>query len=205
MNYREEQLCKHYLLIITTMIITAYLLLTTCTILLYINQTTYTQPKVIMKASDIGHKATSLHIKSINIEELDTRLMSSQVIEEPEIKINEEELYLLAKIINAEAGNQPYEGMIAVGNVVMNRVESSKFPDTIRKVIYQKGQFSPVANGAINKKPNEASIQAAKDVLTGSRVVDESVVFFYNPEISTSRWIFTRKVVFRVGDHAFAI
>lgn len=125
-------------------------------------------------------------------------------VEKPStIKPKEEDVRLLAKIINAEAGNQPYKGKLAVGNVVLNRVGSPGFPNTIRKVIYQKGQFSPVANGAINKKPNEESIKAAKEVLAGSRVVDGDVLFFYNPKISRSSWMSKRKVVTKIGGHVF--
>lgn len=115
-----------------------------------------------------------------------------------------EDTYLLAKIINAEAKDQPYSGKVAVGNVIMNRVESPQFPDTIRDVVYQKGQFSPVANGSINKEPSKESIKAAQDVINGKQVVGEEVLYFYNPDISTSDWIFSREVVTTIGDHAFA-
>jgi N-acetylmuramoyl-L-alanine amidase len=117
----------------------------------------------------------------------------------------DEDVKLLAQIINAEAGNQPYNGKIAVGNVVMNRVESPKFPDTIKDVIYQKGQFSPVSDGSIHKTPNTESVKAAQEVLHGRRVVSKDVLFYYNPEIATSSWIFTRKVVARIGEHAFTL
>lgn len=116
-----------------------------------------------------------------------------------------DDTYLLAQIISAEAKNQPYEGQVAVGNVVMNRVESPSYPDTIREVIFQKGQFSPVSDGSINDAPSESAIQAAKDVLNGTKVVGENVLFFYNPVISTSQWIFTREVVAHIGHHRFAI
>lgn len=115
-----------------------------------------------------------------------------------------EDIRLLSHIINAEARNQPYDGKIAVGNVVLNRVNHPQFPDTIKDVIYQKGQFQPVTNGAINKKPDEDSIKAAKEVLNGRKVVDSGVLYFYNPSISTSDWIFTRRVATKIGDHAFA-
>lgn len=126
-------------------------------------------------------------------------------VDPPKEKPVNKDLKLLAKIINAEAGNQPYKGKVAVGNVIMNRVDHPKFPDTIKDVVYQKGQFSPVSNGSIHKEPNKESIQAAKEVLNGYRVVDDNVLYFYNPDISTSGWIFTREVVNRIGDHAFAL
>lgn len=114
------------------------------------------------------------------------------------------ETYLLAQIISAEAKGEPYEGMIAVGNVILNRVEDPKFPDTIKDVIFQKGQFQPVTNGSIYDKPTDKALQAAKEVMNGKRVVSKRVVFFYNPDISTSRWIFTREVIAEIGNHAFA-
>jgi N-acetylmuramoyl-L-alanine amidase len=129
----------------------------------------------------------------------------TQVSKQEPVSVTDNEFYLLARIINAEAGNQPYDGMIAVGNVVLNRVESPNFPNSIQSVIYQKGQFSPVANGAINKKPNAKSLKAAKEVLNGKRVVPSNVLYFYNPNTATSRWIFTREVVIQIGGHAFAL
>lgn len=125
-------------------------------------------------------------------------------ISKESVKMNTNELDLLARIINAEARNQPYEGKIAVGNVIMNRVNNSKFPNTIKEVIYQKGQFYPVVNGAINKQPSEDSIKAAKEVLAGRTVVNSNVLYFYNPVTSTSDWIFSREVSKKIGDHAFA-
>lgn len=160
------------------------------------------QPQVILTASNASQKIVATPKDYIDIDEIVRFTPELKVVEE---LFNKEEIELLAKIINAEAGNQPYEGMLAVGNVVLNRVESDGFPDTIRGVIYQKGQFQPVSNGAINKPPSEEAIQAAKAVLEGVRVIDEDVIFFYNPKISTSKWIFTRHVVFKIGDHAFAI
>lgn len=116
-----------------------------------------------------------------------------------------DDTYLLAQIINAEAGNQPYEGKLAVGNVIMNRIDSPKFPDTIKDVIFQKGQFSPVSDGSINNVPSDVAIQAAQEVINGTEVLADNVLFFYNPSISTSRWIFTRPVVTQIGHHRFAI
>lgn len=111
---------------------------------------------------------------------------------------------LLAHIINAEAKGEPYSGKVAVGNVIMNRVEHPQFPDTVKGVIYQKGQFSPVSDGSINREPDADAIKAAKEVMNGKKVVGEDVLYFYNPKTSTSDWIFSREVVTTIGDHAFA-
>lgn len=112
---------------------------------------------------------------------------------------------LLARIINAEAGNQPYDGKLAVGNVIMNRVKSPQFPNSIKEVIYQSKQFSSVSNGSINKEPNVESIQAAKDVINGKKILNDDVLFFYEPNIATDSWIRTRKVVTKIGQHVFAL
>jgi N-acetylmuramoyl-L-alanine amidase len=116
------------------------------------------------------------------------------------------DINLLAHIINAEAGNQPYNGKLAVGTVIMNRVESTEFPDSIKDVIYQRGQFSPVSNGTINNKPSKESIEAAKEIiLRGKRVFGKDILFFYEPSIATDEWIRTRKAVMKIGDHVFAL
>ena len=91
-------------------------------------------------------------------------------------------MYLLANIIYCEAGCEPYIGKVAVGNVVMNRVKSSRQPDTIRGVIYAKGQFSPVRNGSLdralrNGSADESCYQAALDALSGSKPVGDKLFF----------------------------
>ncbi len=88
-----------------------------------------------------------------------------------------EELDLLARIINAEAGVMSDEAQQLVGNVVLNRVEDARFPDTIKDVIYQKGQYSPTWNGAIKKEPTERAINNAKRLLDGERFCDKNVVW----------------------------
>ena len=120
-------------------------------------------------------------------------------------KIKQEQIYLLAQIIHAEAKGEPYKGKIAVGNVVMNRVKSEQFPDTIGEVIFQKGQFSPVSDGSIYNTPGDDSLRAAKEVYNGTKVVGNDVLYFYNPDTSTSGWIYTRQTVMSIGNHRFAM
>lgn len=120
-----------------------------------------------------------------------------------EESLNGEE-YLLAQIIHAEAKGESYDGKVAVGNVVLNRVNSEDFPDDIESVIFQRNQFSPVMDGSIYNEPEEESIQAAKDVLNGIKIVDSNALFFYNPRTSTSSWIFTRTTITDIGNHRFA-
>ncbi len=119
---------------------------------------------------------------------------------------NNDEIYWLSRIINAEAGGEPLQGKIAVGNVILNRVRSAQFPNTIYSVIFDKRfgvQFSPTANGAIYKTPNAESIIAAKMCIEGYSLSTD-VLYFFNPKTSPTNWISqNRQVAFKVGNHAF--
>lgn len=120
-----------------------------------------------------------------------------------EVAYPEDVLYWLSHIINAEAGNQPLTGKIAVGNVVLNRVNSSLFPNTVYEVIYQRGQFTPVSNGSIKLKPNEESVIAAKLCLDGANTVGNAL-YFMNPRTSASSWMARhRSYVTTIAQHAF--
>lgn len=113
------------------------------------------------------------------------------------------DLYWLSHIINAESGNQPLEGKIAVGNVVLNRVASSTFPNTVKEVIYQKNQFTPVRNGSINLEPNAESVIAAKLCLDGANTVGNAL-FFLNPRTASNSWASrNRPYITTIGAHAF--
>lgn len=112
---------------------------------------------------------------------------------------------LLARLINGEARGEPYKGQVAVGAVVMNRVKSSEFPDTISGVIYQKGQFSCVTDGQFNKAIDENSTvyKAAQEAINGADPTN-GCIFFYNPKTSKSKWLYTRTTVVTIGNHRFA-
>lgn len=111
---------------------------------------------------------------------------------------------LLARLIHGEARGEPYVGMVAVGAVVLNRVRSSKFPNTIAGVIYQAGAFDAVADGQINLTPNEQCRRAARDALNGWDPTG-GCLYYYNPATATSKWIWTREVRLNIGDHSFAV
>lgn len=112
------------------------------------------------------------------------------------------ELDLLARLIQAEALGESFEGKVAVGTVVLNRVKSSQFPNSIRGVIYQRNQFSPVSNGSINKTANAESIEAAKRALELGGSGDGSL-YFYNPSIAQGSWLDSRQTVKVIGSHVF--
>ena len=117
-----------------------------------------------------------------------------------------DEVLWLSRIIHAESGNQPLAGKIAVGTVVMNRVDSPKYPNTIYGVIFDKKygvQFTPTENGTVWCKPSEESVLAAKCVLDGYRT-DPDILFFMNEEIAVSTWISDNcDYAFTIADHSF--
>lgn len=118
-----------------------------------------------------------------------------------------DDLYWLARIIEAEAGGEPYKGKVAVGNVILNRVKSKDFPNTIYGVIFEYfgniPQFSPVHEGTIYNTPSQDSINAAKDALNGQRPVGDST-YFFNPSKAAGTWIVNNKIyVSTIGGHAF--
>ena len=116
----------------------------------------------------------------------------------------ESDVYLLARCIYGEARGEVYEGQVAVGAVVLNRVKSSAFPNTIAGVIYQKGAFTAVSDGQINLTPNQTAINAAKDAMNGWDPT-YGCLYYYNPVTATSSWIFSRETVTTIGKHVFAI
>lgn len=117
-----------------------------------------------------------------------------------------EDLYWLSRIISAEAKGESFTGQIGVGTVVLNRVRSREFPNTIKGVVFDRKygtQFTPVANGSIYDTPTKSAVVAAKMCLDGY-VLSDSVLYFVNPSIATSSWIQNnRKYAFRVGNHEF--
>jgi len=119
---------------------------------------------------------------------------------------NADSLYWLSRIISAESGGEPLFGKIAVGDVILNRVASPDFPDTIYDVIFDKAggtQFTPVANGTVYNVPNSDSVLAAKLCLDGASVAGASL-FFLNPATASSSWIISsRSYVGTIGNHAF--
>ncbi|MBQ2839826.1 MAG: spore cortex-lytic enzyme [Oscillospiraceae bacterium] len=112
------------------------------------------------------------------------------------------DLYLLARIISAEARGEPYMGQIAVGAVVLNRVKHPSFPNTIAGVIYQNGAFSALYDGQFNEPISEESRRAAIDALNGVNPVSDAI-YYYNPRTATNKWIRSRPVIREIGGHVF--
>ncbi len=115
-----------------------------------------------------------------------------------------EDIELLARLISSEAPGQPYEGQVAVAAVVLNRVRDPRFPDTIREVIFQPGQFTVISNGQFYKRPVTAqAYEAAIDALRG-RDPSRGALFFFNPRKTSNKFLWSREVTVEIGDHRFA-
>lgn len=117
---------------------------------------------------------------------------------------NESEIYTLARLVHAEARGEPYVGKVAVAAVVLNRVKSAAFPNTISGVIYQAGAFDCVADGQINLTPDSDSLRAARDAMNGWDPTG-GCIYYYNPATATSAWIWSREVRLQIGAHSFAV
>lgn len=119
--------------------------------------------------------------------------------------VSEEELLLLQKIVMAEAEGEPYQGKVAVANVVLNRLRSANFPDTIYKVIYQKHQFSPVANGRLKRvNPNDDSIKAVNAALSGVKEVPDNTYYFLSLKLAQDLTVHhSQEYVKTIGNHTF--
>ena len=114
------------------------------------------------------------------------------------------DVQLIARAINGEARGEPYEGQVAVGAVILNRVKSSKFPNTIAGVIYEPGAFTAVADGQINVPIEEDStvVKAARDALNGWDPTG-GAIYYFNPSTATNKWIWSRPLIKTIGKHRF--
>lgn len=116
---------------------------------------------------------------------------------------DEGQVYLLARVINAEARGEPFEGQVAVGAVLVNRLRDPKFPSNLWGIIFDKGEFCTVRDGQVWLAPNNEAYRAARLALSGW---DPSygARFFYNPAKTTSKWIWSRPITTKIGNHVFA-
>ena len=116
--------------------------------------------------------------------------------------VNSSDLNLLARVVYAEARGEVYAGQVAIAAVVLNRVKSSSFPNTVSGVIYQSGAFDVVSDGQINMTPNETAKKAAQDAINGW---DPSygAIYYFNPSTATNKWIWSRPMTVKIGKHRF--
>ncbi|KFM99704.1 LysM peptidoglycan-binding domain-containing protein [Bacillus clarus] len=121
--------------------------------------------------------------------------------------ISEQEIDLMARLVTAEAGGEPYSGKVAVAKVVLNRVSSNDFPNSITDVVYQPIKngyaFTPVTDGRINQPATAEARMAVKEAIS-SKGINSDWLYFYNPKTATDKWITTRQTVAAIGNHVFA-
>ena len=115
---------------------------------------------------------------------------------------NNGSLDLLARLISAEARGEPYEGQVAVGAVVLNRVEHPSFPNSIAEVIYQPGAFSCLDDGQFDEPVAESAYRAAQDAINGWDPT-YGAIYYFNPITATSKWIWSRPLIVNIGKHRF--
>lgn len=114
----------------------------------------------------------------------------------------ESNVYLLAKIISAESRGEPYSGQVAVGAVILNRIEHPSFPDTLSGVIYQNGAFTAIVDGQIDQPISDSAYSAARDALNGWDPTG-GCIYYYNPAKTSNSFMWSRPVVITIGDHRF--
>lgn len=117
-------------------------------------------------------------------------------------KYTEKDLQLMANAVYGEARGEPYEGQVAVAAVILNRLESPDFPNTIAGIIFQPGAFTAVADGQIWLTPNETAKRAVLDAMNGWDPT-ENAIYYFNPKTATSKWIWSRPQIKKIGDHIF--
>ncbi|MDD5946036.1 MAG: spore cortex-lytic enzyme [Clostridia bacterium] len=117
-------------------------------------------------------------------------------------EFEEDDLYILASVINGEGRGEPYTGQVAIGAVVLNRVRSELFPNSVAEVVYQSGAFDSVRDGQINLSPSESALRAAQDALNGWDPTD-GALYFWNPATATSKWIWSIPIKLQIGRHVF--
>lgn len=132
----------------------------------------------------------------------DKTLAAMGIYEQQNSSTNNGDVYLLARLISAEARGEPYVGQVAVGAVVINRIDHPSFPNSLSGVIYQSGAFSCLDDGQFNQPISDSAFRAAREALNGS---DPSggAIYYFNPATATSSWIWSRPLLTVIGNHRF--
>lgn len=146
------------------------------------------------------------YLKSINNKE-NNALYTGQKLVLPHTPITQADKDLIARLVSAEAKGEPYAGKVAVATVILNRVDSVEFPNTVRGVVFQNVEghyaFTPVQNGTIYQAADADSKKAVEEALE-FRGKGNGSMYFYNPKTSTSKWIYSRETTVMIGNHKFA-
>lgn len=146
------------------------------------------------------------YLKSIN-NKSSNALYAGQKLVLPRTPITQADKDLMARLVSAEAKGEPYAGKVAVATVILNRVDSVEFPNTVKEVVYQNVSghyaFTPVQNGAIYNAADAGSKKAVEEALA-ARGTGNGSLYFFNPKTSTSKWVDSRETTVQIGNHKFA-
>ncbi len=129
-------------------------------------------------------------------------LAAMGIYESSSSSVSDSDVYLLARLISAEARGEPYIGQVAVGAVVMNRIDHPSFPNSLSGVIYQRGAFSCLDDGQFNQPISDSAYRAAREALNGSDPTG-GAIYYFNPATATSSWIWSRPLLTVIGSHRF--
>lgn len=180
----------------------SFIIITTIIGIYYVGNVVLQAKPQYAKAADFPSTENTTHVQSKK--SAITEKEDLEDFDAESIRISNNEKNLLARLVHAEAKGESFAGKVAVAEVVLNRLEHEEFPDTLKEVIYEKNAFEPVQNGSINESADNESHQAVEEALEKEES-DVELLYFYNPETATSDWILSRKVVKKIGNHAFAI
>lgn len=146
-------------------------------------------------SSDLAHLQITREIKKPN---------AAASVSKTVNRIEWSEYMMLARIIHAEAGGEPFQGQVAVGAVILNRMRSGKFPRTVTANVMKTGEFESVSNGYIWSNPTESAYRAARLAINGWDPT-HGAIYFYNPAKTSSPWIWGRPIITQIGQHNFAV
>ncbi|WNC12383.1 cell wall hydrolase [Brevibacillus brevis] len=153
--------------------------------------------------TEAKEKPKTIHSTAVRKSVSVSRDERRKVIRNGRVKVSERDMELLARLVYAEGRGEPYEGQVAIAAVVLNRVASPQFPDTVSEVIFARNAFSPVQNGKLSHKSNESTRKAVRDAVNGMDPTNGSL-YFFNPKTATSDWILSRQKTVAIGHHQFA-
>lgn len=160
---------------------------------------------IAMKADVYAYSINTINTSSIGDEARDLFIIDSEAAQVfKSFNITNDDIYLMAQVVYCESRGEAFDGKVAVASVILNRLVSSEFPDTVSEVIFQPNAFSCIKGSKINVKPDEDSFDAVYKALSGMDPTSDST-FFYNPSISTSAWTnkVSKKDTVRIGKHIF--
>lgn len=118
--------------------------------------------------------------------------------------VSSNDVYVLSKIISGEARGEPYVGQVAVGSCIINRVKNPNFPNTVYGVVFEPGAFTAVSDGQYYSHPTASSVKAARAAISGWDPTGGSL-YYWNPVTATSKWIWSRRIIARIGKHVFGL